>query len=190
MRKMEKLALFGGEKAKTVPYGKGKRFGEEELVQLREALEQNTLFYWYGKKTKQLCEKFANMCGTKYCLGTSSGTSAIHVALGAVGVLQIGIEHLVVDVDLIAALHPQFGLDQTVDVVAVGLLHLVGVVDKGMVGGHLAVGAFHRDGYRLLGRGQERLVELQNGSKLRVQFGNVVHLYRDTVTLHKDAPPC
>ena len=35
------LALFGGEKVKTTPYGTGKRFGKEELANLEEALNQN-----------------------------------------------------------------------------------------------------------------------------------------------------
>ncbi|MCL1857591.1 MAG: DegT/DnrJ/EryC1/StrS family aminotransferase, partial [Kiritimatiellaeota bacterium] len=75
-----------GEKAKTVPYGTGKRFGKEELRQLEEALEQNTLFYWSGQKTRQFREKFAAMYGMPYCTTASSGTAAIHTALGTVGV--------------------------------------------------------------------------------------------------------
>ncbi|MBQ7033169.1 MAG: DegT/DnrJ/EryC1/StrS family aminotransferase [Clostridia bacterium] len=83
---MEKLAIHGGEKAKTVPYGTGKRFGQEELAQLGEALEQNTLFYWTGNKVKTLTKKFAELYKTEYCVATSSGTAAIHVALAALGV--------------------------------------------------------------------------------------------------------
>lgn len=83
---MEKLALYGGEKAKKTPYPKGKRFGEEELKELKEAIEQNTLFYWYGNKVKTLTEKFKAMYKVNYCTATSSGTSAIHTALGALGV--------------------------------------------------------------------------------------------------------
>ena len=58
---MEKIALYGGTPTKTVPYGDGKRFGKEELDNLAEALEQNTLFYWFGNMTKRLCAKFADM---------------------------------------------------------------------------------------------------------------------------------
>lgn len=83
---MENIALYGGEKTKTTPFGAGKRFGKEELVLLEEALEQNTLFYWKGKMTKHFCQKFADMYGAKYCAASSSGTASIHVALGAVGV--------------------------------------------------------------------------------------------------------
>ncbi|MBQ3054493.1 MAG: DegT/DnrJ/EryC1/StrS family aminotransferase [Oscillospiraceae bacterium] len=85
---MEKLALHGGEKAKKSEWGTGKRFGEPELQQLKEALDQETLFYWFGNKVKALCEKFKTMYGSKYCVATSSGTASIHVALGAAGVTE------------------------------------------------------------------------------------------------------
>ena len=83
---MEKLAIHGGTPAKTTPYTKGKRFGKEEMAYLEEALNQNTLFYWSGNMTKRMCQKFGQMYGTEYCVATSSGTAAIHVALAACGV--------------------------------------------------------------------------------------------------------
>lgn len=83
---MENLALYGGSPVKTTPFGTGNRFGEQELQNLKEALEQNTLFYWFGDKVKQLNKKFAEMYGMEHCVATSSGTAAIHVALGACGV--------------------------------------------------------------------------------------------------------
>ncbi len=85
---MEKLAIFGGEKVKNTPFQTGKRFGAEELLQLEEALNQNTLFYWHGNKVKQFNEKFAKMYGVKHCVATTSGTASIHVALGALGVTE------------------------------------------------------------------------------------------------------
>lgn len=85
---MNKLALYGGEKAKATPYTTGRRFGKEELQQVAEALEQNSLFYWYGKKVHQFCDKFAALYGSNYCVATSSGTAAIHTALGAVGITE------------------------------------------------------------------------------------------------------
>jgi perosamine synthetase len=83
---MSELALYGGEKVKKTPFGTGKRFGSEELKQLEEALNQNTLFYWYGNKVKEFTKKFASMYGMEYCVAASSGTAAIHVALATVGV--------------------------------------------------------------------------------------------------------
>jgi dTDP-4-amino-4,6-dideoxygalactose transaminase len=85
---MEQLALFGGKAVKTAPFGTGKRFGEAEMNQLREALDQNTLFYWAGKKVKEFCARTASLYGAKYAVAASSGTAAIHTALGAVGVSE------------------------------------------------------------------------------------------------------
>lgn len=85
---MDNLALLGGKKVKTAPYGTGNRFGDEELLQLKEALEQNTLFYWTGTKVKTLTEKFAKMYNVPYCVATSSGTAAIHTAIGAAGISE------------------------------------------------------------------------------------------------------
>lgn len=83
---MNRLALYGGEKTKTTPFGTGARFGGAELNNLREALEQNTLFYWFGNQVKQLTGQFARMYDMPYCVAASSGTAAIHVALGVCGV--------------------------------------------------------------------------------------------------------
>ncbi|WP_135553564.1 DegT/DnrJ/EryC1/StrS family aminotransferase [Paenibacillus cymbidii] len=83
---VDKLALLGGEPVKTTPYGTGKRFGEEELKELAEALEQNTLFYHSGNKVKRFLREFNELYGAPYSVATSSGTAAIHVALGAAGV--------------------------------------------------------------------------------------------------------
>lgn len=83
---MAPLAIHGGTPVKTGPFGTGKRFGEEEAAQLLEALEQNTLFYHFGTKVKQFLADFNAMYGREYSVATSSGTAAIHVALGAAGV--------------------------------------------------------------------------------------------------------
>lgn len=84
----QKLAIHGGSKAKSVPYGTGKRFGFDEVKELVEALEQNTLFYHSGSKVKQFLSDFNNLYGVKYSVAASSGTAAIHVALGAAGVTE------------------------------------------------------------------------------------------------------
>ncbi|MFC5407538.1 DegT/DnrJ/EryC1/StrS family aminotransferase [Cohnella soli] len=83
---MELLALHGGRPTRTEPFGSGKRFGEEEAKELLEALEQNTLFYYFGGKVNAFLSDFNKIYGTKYSVATSSGTAAIHVALGAAGV--------------------------------------------------------------------------------------------------------
>ncbi|HEY4554759.1 MAG TPA: DegT/DnrJ/EryC1/StrS family aminotransferase [Bacillaceae bacterium] len=83
---MEQLAIHGGPKTKTTAFGTGNRFGEEEVKELVEALNQNTLFYHFGKKVNQFLHDFNEMHGVKYSVATSSGTAALHVAIGAAGV--------------------------------------------------------------------------------------------------------
>jgi len=83
----EKLALHGGPKVRTRPWPeRGRRFGEQELKELREALEQNTLFYVYGEKTRRMCSRMARMCGMPHVVACSSGSAAIHSAIKACGV--------------------------------------------------------------------------------------------------------
>jgi len=79
----EKLALFGGPKAKTTPYGTGKRFSEAEANYLQAALNQETLFYTHGQMTEQMLEKFNSIVDSNFSAAVSSGTAAIHTALGA-----------------------------------------------------------------------------------------------------------
>lgn len=79
----QKLALHGGPKAKPTPYGAGPRFGDEEKRQVCEALDQQTLFYAHGKKTKEFRERFAARYGVAHCVTCTSGTAALHLAMGA-----------------------------------------------------------------------------------------------------------
>ena len=80
---MEKLALHGGPKTKTTPFGKGRRFGEEERKQVLEVLDSDILFYVFGSKVKQMESIMKAMYGMKYASGCSSGTAGVHIALGA-----------------------------------------------------------------------------------------------------------
>lgn len=80
------LAIHGGPRVKTTPFGKGRRFDEAEAQEVLEALEQNTLFYHHGQKVKTFLRDFNALYGVQYSVAVSSGTAAIHVALGAAGV--------------------------------------------------------------------------------------------------------
>ena len=81
------LAKDGGKKVRTRPWpAEAKRFGAPELKQLKEALDQNTLFYTRGKKTEQLYEKMRALTGARHVVACSSGSAAIHGALKAAGI--------------------------------------------------------------------------------------------------------
>lgn len=84
------LAIDGGDKAVKTPVGSGRRWGEPERKQLEAMIGQNSLFYWqgagFGPQTKLLTERFQGFCPLKYVQTCSSGTAAIHIAVGAAGI--------------------------------------------------------------------------------------------------------
>ena len=82
----EHLAINGGPKAKTTPYGKGKRFTGNELAYLQQALEQNTLFYGTGQFVKRAIEMMKEYTGMPYAVPCTSGTASIHLGLIAAGI--------------------------------------------------------------------------------------------------------
>jgi dTDP-4-amino-4,6-dideoxygalactose transaminase len=83
---MEKLAIHGGPTVKATPFGTGRRFGEEEKRQVLEVLESDVLFYVFGSKVKEMEAKMKALYGLAYASGCSSGTAAVHIALGALGI--------------------------------------------------------------------------------------------------------
>lgn len=91
----EKLAIYGGPKAKTtatIPmYPGGLEIGEEEKKEIMEVLDRKYLFRYYGpenypSKVRELELKFAEKVGAKYALAVNSCTSALITALVACGV--------------------------------------------------------------------------------------------------------
>jgi dTDP-4-amino-4,6-dideoxygalactose transaminase len=79
-------AIAGGKPAKTKPYRKLPRYGEEELNELKQALAQGTLFYAQGKKVHELEKQFAAQHASTFGIACSSGTAALHSATMAAGV--------------------------------------------------------------------------------------------------------
>lgn len=64
--------------------------GEEEIKEVLEVLEAQSLFRYYGpnllEKVTQFEEEIANFMGSKYSLAVNSGTSALKAALIAIGI--------------------------------------------------------------------------------------------------------
>jgi 8-amino-3,8-dideoxy-alpha-D-manno-octulosonate transaminase len=92
---MEKLAIYGGSKAKTTPnypmYPGGLEIGEEEKQQVLEVLDRKYLFRYYGpeqypSKVRELELKFAGKVGSRFALAVNSCTSALITALVACGI--------------------------------------------------------------------------------------------------------
>ncbi len=86
---MSALALYGGQPIRTQPFptianASGRTFGAEELTLLREVIDSGALNRGHGRKVAQLEEEFAAFYGVKHCTASTSGTAAIHIALGAI----------------------------------------------------------------------------------------------------------
>ena len=91
----EKLAIYGGPKAKTTEnypmYPGGLEIGDEEKKQVLEVLDNKYLFRYYGpagceSKVKRFEQEFAQKMGAKYALATSSCTGALVSSLVACGI--------------------------------------------------------------------------------------------------------
>lgn len=78
----EPLALHGGPKAKRTPFPPRKRHGELEKRYLAEVIDSDVLFYFLGTKVFEFQKRFAALYARKYCIACSSGTAAVHIALG------------------------------------------------------------------------------------------------------------
>ena len=65
-------------------------YGEEELEAVKKVIESKSPFRYYGfdlqHNVDKLEKEFADYIGTKYGLGVASGTAALQIALGAMGI--------------------------------------------------------------------------------------------------------
>ena len=81
------LALETEEKPVTLPSDQdssGRTLGAEELTNLSEVIESGTLTTTKGTFGKRLEKDFADKLGVKHAYALTSGSAAIHVAIGAI----------------------------------------------------------------------------------------------------------
>ncbi len=86
---MGTLAINGGNPVSEMSFpgvssGAGRTIGKEELANVEEVIKSGMLNRSGGKFVPEVEAKFAKHLGVKYCATSTSGTAAIHVALGAV----------------------------------------------------------------------------------------------------------
>jgi dTDP-4-amino-4,6-dideoxygalactose transaminase len=79
---MSKLAIEGGEPFRREPFPQRKPFGEEAIALATEAIRTQNLFGLGGPKTTAFEREFAALYGAKHAVASSSGTAAIHIAIG------------------------------------------------------------------------------------------------------------
>lgn len=87
---MATLAINGGTPIRkdkpypTVGNAAGRTFGKEELANLTQVVESGMLNRSGGKFVPQVEQKWAEHLGVKHCTVSTSGTAAIHIAVGAI----------------------------------------------------------------------------------------------------------
>jgi dTDP-4-amino-4,6-dideoxygalactose transaminase len=82
----EKLAIHGGTPAVRDPLPHWPAFDEPAIQAVQEVLRSGKVNYWTGRKGMEFEKKFAEWQGSKFAISTTNGTSALHVALTALGI--------------------------------------------------------------------------------------------------------
>ncbi len=80
------LAINGGPKTAPEAFPPWPWYTEEIVQAAVEPLRSGKINYWTGPLGMQFEEEFAKWEGRKYGISTSSGTSALHVALAGLGI--------------------------------------------------------------------------------------------------------
>ncbi len=79
-----KLAIHGGTPVRTDPFPARPKFSLRDAQQLLEVLNQGTAFFPIGTKVYEFQARFAELYGVRFAVASTSGTAAIHVAVGAI----------------------------------------------------------------------------------------------------------
>jgi dTDP-4-amino-4,6-dideoxygalactose transaminase len=83
---MQKLAIHGGEKAKTKPFPPWPCYDQEEEKQLQEVLRSRHWWRTPGTKTLEFERDFAAYHQAEYGIAVTNGTHALEVVLSALGI--------------------------------------------------------------------------------------------------------
>ena len=83
---MEKLAIDGGQPVRTVPFCSWPIWDEREELLLLEVLHSGQWGILSGTKVSEFERAFAAFQGAKNALCVTSGTSALEVAMRALGI--------------------------------------------------------------------------------------------------------
>jgi len=82
----EKLAIDGGAKSVTNKLAGWPQFDEKAISAVQDVLRSGKVNYWTGPKGMEFERKYAEWQGSKFAISASSGTSALHIALSALGI--------------------------------------------------------------------------------------------------------
>ncbi|MGM0494373.1 MAG: DegT/DnrJ/EryC1/StrS family aminotransferase, partial [Armatimonadota bacterium] len=82
----EKLAVDGGEPIRTEAFPPWPYFEEDSVEAAIEPIRTGKVNYWTGNVGREFEQKFAEWEGTEYAISTANGTTALHTALGGLGI--------------------------------------------------------------------------------------------------------
>jgi len=83
---MRKLAFDGGRPVNTTPFPMWPSFRKSTIAKAMKPLESGKVNYWTGEVGTQFEEQWAKWNGAGFAITTSSGTSALHTAVAALGI--------------------------------------------------------------------------------------------------------
>ncbi|MFH1572255.1 MAG: DegT/DnrJ/EryC1/StrS family aminotransferase, partial [Gemmatimonadota bacterium] len=79
---MDQLAIDGGTPYRQTPFPPRTPFGDEEVERVTRAIRSQNLFRWGGTEVDTFEEEFAAFYGRAHAVTSTSGTAAIHLAVG------------------------------------------------------------------------------------------------------------
>ena len=82
----EKLAIDGGKPIRTEEYPPWPYFEEDSVEAAMEPIRTGKVNYWTGDVGREFEQKFAEWEGTEFAISTMNGTTALHTALGGLGI--------------------------------------------------------------------------------------------------------
>lgn len=81
---MSTLAIEGGTPVRKHPFPPRQPFSEADARQVLDALNQQTLHFPLGRKVYEFESRYRELYGSRFAVCSTSGTAAIHVAIGAI----------------------------------------------------------------------------------------------------------
>ena len=82
----KQLAIKGGPKAVSNKLQGWPHFDENAIKAVEAVLRSGKVNYWTGKRGMEFEKKFAEWQGSKYAISVATGTAALHVSLGSLGI--------------------------------------------------------------------------------------------------------
>ena len=81
---MTQLAIDGGAPYRSEPFPRRVIYGDEEVQMAEAAIRSQDLFQWSGNYVRDFEAKIADFYGVRHAATSTSGTAAIHVAVGTI----------------------------------------------------------------------------------------------------------